>query len=196
MKIAFFDFDGTITTKDTMLEVIKYQKGKALFYVGFLINAPVLIGLKTKRVTNQIAKERILEFFFGGTELLAFQALCDFFCINILPSLIRPKAIEEIKRLQESGFEVVIVSASAENWIKEWCNSAGLKLIASELEIKDKMLTGKLNGLNCHGQEKVSRIKSLYDLSQYDEVYCYGDSSGDKPMLALATKAFYKPFRQ
>jgi len=41
----------------------------------------------------------------------------------------------------------------------------------------------------------VRRILAAYDLSQYDEVYAYGDTKGDKPMLGLATIAFYKPFR-
>jgi phosphatidylglycerophosphatase C len=194
-KIAFFDFDGTITTRDTMLAVIKFQKGVVPFYIGFLMNAPVLIGLKTKRVTNQAAKERILEYFFAGTAISSFQALCDFFAVNKLPALIRPKAMAEITSLQESGFEVVVVSASAENWVKAWCTKAGVKLIATKLELKDDALTGKISGINCHGEEKVLRIKSEYDLSKYGEIYCYGDTSGDKPMLALGTKSFYKPFR-
>ena len=87
------------------------------------------------------------------------------------------------------------VSASAENWIKKWSDGIGVQLIATQLETVDELLTGKLTGLNCNGEEKATRIKSAYDMSQYDEIYCYGDTSGDKPMLALATKAFYKPFR-
>lgn len=194
-KIAFFDFDGTITTKDTLLEVIKYQKGKACFYTGFLINMPVLIGLKLKLISNQYAKEKILKHFFAGTSIFAFQQKCDLFATNVLPSYIRSGALAEIEKLQASGFEIVVVSASAENWIKKWSDKTGAKLIATQLEVKNQHLTGFLKGKNCHSEEKVTRIKALYDLSQYDEVYCYGDSGGDKAMLKLATKAFYKPFR-
>jgi len=195
MKIAFFDFDGTITTKDTMLEMIRYQKGKAGFYAGFLINIPVFAALKLKLISNQSAKEKLLTYFFKGVELASFQTGCDGFIDNKLPGLFRPEAITEIKRLQDSGFEVVIVSASAENWIKRWSDSIGVNLIATRLEAIDELLTGKLAGINCNSDEKVARIKGVYDLSKYDEIYCFGDSTGDKPMLALATKAFYKPFR-
>ena len=44
-------------------------------------------------------------------------------------------------------------------------------------------------------EEKVIRIQEEYNLSDYQEIYVYGDSPGDKPMLGLATKSFYKPFR-
>jgi phosphatidylglycerophosphatase C len=195
-KIAFFDFDGTITTKDTLFEVIKYQKGKAGFYTGFLLNAPVLAALKIKLVSNQFAKEKVLQYFFKGMESSAFADACDKFARYALPAMIRPGAIAEIKKLQDLGFEIAIVSASAENWIKKWSDKIDVQLIASRLETVDNRLTGKIKGQNCNGQEKAIRIKSAYDLSQYDEIYCYGDSGGDKAMLALATKAFYKPFRR
>ena len=195
-KIAFFDFDGTITSKDTLFEVIKYQKGKTRFYIGFLLNTPVLAALKMKLVSIRFAKEKVLKYFFKGMELSAFQEACDSFTVDALPSVIRPLAIAEINKLRESGFEVVIVSASAENWIKKWSDTIGVQLIATKLESIDQRLTGKIEGPNCNFQEKARRIKSAYDISQYDEVYCYGDSGGDKAMLALATKASYKPFRQ
>jgi phosphatidylglycerophosphatase C len=194
-RIAFFDFDGTITTKDTLLELIKYQKGSFLFYIGFLINAPFLIAYKLKIIRNSTAKQKVLKFFFNKTPLSLFQLKCDEFAANELPLLIRPKALLEIKKLQSLGADVIIVSASAKNWLMKWADEIEVKLIATELEIKNEKLTGNINGENCHGEEKVCRIKAAYDLSQYDEIYCYGDSSGDKPMLALGTNSFYKPFR-
>ncbi len=195
-KIAFFDFDGTITKKDTLFEVIRYKKGDVGFYIGFFIIAPIFAALKLRLVSNQFAKEKVLRYFFKGMELSSFQKACDLFIIEKLPSIIRPGAFAEIKRLQESGFEVVVVSASAENWIKKWSDEICAGLIATRLENLDKRLTGKINGKNCNGEEKEKRIKAAYDLSQYDEIYCYGDSTGDKAMLALGTKAFFKPFRK
>ena len=194
-KIAFFDFDGTITTKDTLLEVIKHQKGSALFYTGFLLNTPALIGLKLKLISNQKAKERMLRYFFRGMELNNFQQACDKFIDEALPQMIRMDAIEEIQNLKTQGFEVVVVSASPTNWIKKWTDANGLGLIATNLQCVDGTLTGQIDGINNNAEEKVARIKAAYNLADYDEIYCYGDSSGDKPMLALGTKAFYKPFR-
>ena len=194
-KIAFFDFDGTITSKDTMLEVIKYQKGKAGFYAGFFFNLPLMIALKLNVVSSQFAKEKMLAYFFRGMEEEEFQSACDLFSTCELAAMIRPAAITEIEKLKKAGFKIVVVSASAENWVKKWCRDAGVELISSRLEVKDGLITGKLRGLNCNGEEKAVRIQSAYNLSEYDEIYCYGDTKGDQQMLALATKAFYKPFR-
>ena len=196
MKIAFFDFDGTITDKDTLLEVIKFQKGDNSFWAGFLLNMPFLIGLKLKLISNQAAKERILKYFFRGMTEAEFEEGCDMFAARALPNMIRKGALAEIDKLKSQYFEIVIVSASAENWIQGWSDSIGVKLIGSQLEVIKNKLTGNIKGLNCNGEEKVNRIKALYDLSKYDEIYCYGDSNGDTAMLALGTKSFYKPFRQ
>ena len=100
-----------------------------------------------------------------------------------------------MERLRASGFEIVVVSASAESWIKKWSDSVSASLLASQLEVKGNRITGNIAGRNCNGEEKAIRIKSAYDLSQYDEIYGYGDSKGDKAMLGLATKSVYKPFR-
>jgi phosphatidylglycerophosphatase C len=194
-RIAFFDFDGTITTKDTLFEVIKYHKGKAKLFAGLLINAPVLIGLKIKLISNQRAKEAILKYFFKGTELTAFQLKCDDFASRQLPAIIRSGALAEIKKLKESGFEIAVVSASAENWIKKWADKMEIGLISTQLETVNDKLTGNIAGQNCNGEEKAARIRSIYKLAEFEEIYCYGDSNGDKQMLALGTKTFYKPFR-
>jgi phosphatidylglycerophosphatase C len=195
-SIAFFDFDGTITTRDTLLEVIKYFKGRRSFYTGFFLHSPFLVAYKLNLIGNQPAKERILRFFFGGMTKLDFQQRCDEFAENKIPSLLRPGAVEEIARLRKAGTEIVIVSASAGNWIKKWAEVNGLGLIATRLEIMNDKLTGKIEGKNCYGEEKVRRIKEEYDLAGYEEIRCYGDSGGDRAMLTLATQSFYKPFRE
>ena len=137
-KIAFFDFDGTITTKDTLLEIIKFQKGKVAFYTGFLLNTPWLIAYKLNLIPNDQAKQKILTYFFARDGMnQVFQEKCDLFAEKKLPELIRPAALTEIEQLRTQGFEIVVVSASAGNWIRNWTNSLSLKLIATKLEVKN-----------------------------------------------------------
>jgi phosphatidylglycerophosphatase C len=193
--IAFFDFDGTITTKDTLLEFIRFSKGGLVFFFGFLLNSPYLLAYKLKFISNQTAKEKILRFFFKDMPAGKFKEQCDLFSQKILPSLIRPKALNEIKKLQSEGYDVIVVSASPEQWIRDWATKMQVRLIASCLEIKNGRITGRLDGKNCHGREKVRRILENHVLSEYDVIYAYGDTKGDLPMLELATTKFYKPFR-
>ena len=193
-KIAFFDFDGTITTKDTFLEFIKFSKGTFAFYLGFLLNSPYIVAFKLKIISNQKAKEKVLRFFFRGTDVDEFKKLCERFSEQRLPALIRTKALNEIDRLRHENYFIVIVSASPQNWIKHWADKIGVELIASCLEVKDRKITGRLEGRNCHGQEKVRRITQKYIMNEFEQIYAYGDTKGDLPMLGLAHKAFYRPF--
>jgi phosphatidylglycerophosphatase C len=193
--IAFFDFDGTITTNDTMLELIKFSKGKPAYYLGMIKLSPFLIAMKLGLMPTAKAKEKMLTLFFGGASLNVFNDTCKRFAETKLPALIRPSAINKIKEHLAKQHQVVVVSASAENWVNNWCIQNGIKYLATKLEVIDDKITGKLNGANCNGEEKVNRIKAEYDLSAYKEIYCYGDTKGDKLMLQLATFAFYKPFR-
>ena len=70
-----------------------------------------------------------------------------------------------------------------------------LRLLGTKLMTRNGKITGKIDGKNCHGSEKVCRIEERYNLSDYTDIYCYGDTRGDKPMLELGTIKFYKPFR-
>ena len=194
-EIAFFDFDGTITTKDTLLEFIRFSKGSLHFLTGFLLNTPTLVAFKMKLISNQRAKEKILRFFFRSTPVAEFNRQCERFARQVLPALLRPKALEEIQKLKEDGSIVVVVSASPEHWIRSWAQSSGVELIASRLEIREGKLTGNLLGANCHGKEKVRRILEQYRISEFSKVYAYGDTKDDTPMLQLAHDAFYRPFR-
>ena len=195
-QIAFFDFDGTLTTKDTLLEFIRFSRGDLRFVLGFLLNSPWVLAYKLKLISNQTAKEKVLSWFFRNRPLASFQADCDRFAATVIPRLLRPKGLHEIAVLQEKEIAVVIVSASPGDWIGPWSRSVGAGLIATKLQLRpDSTLSGKINGKNCHGPEKVRRIREQFPADEYDILYAYGDTGGDRPMLALARHPFMKPFR-
>lgn len=195
-EIAFFDLDGTITRKDTMLEVIKFIKGDFSFYFGFVVLAPMLILYKLKIISNWRAKELMLTYFFGGMDTNHFNQQCDEFCMTMLPRMIRAKALDQINEHKNKGDEVWIVSSSAQNWIRQWCKDQKLRCLASRLEEKNGKITGKLDGKNCYGKEKVNFVRQAVDLKNYDVIWAYGDSKGDKELLAIADYPHYKPFRK
>jgi HAD superfamily phosphoserine phosphatase-like hydrolase len=124
-----------------------------------------------------------------------FNAKSEAFCKDVVPSLVRPKALEELRSHQASGATVVVISASAENWVKPWCVSNNINCLATQLEVKNNQITGSISGFNCYGAEKEKRIRGCYDLSSFSEIVAYGDSRGDLEMLALANQQHYKPFR-
>lgn len=194
-SIAFFDFDGTITTKDTMLELIKFHFGNYKFIEGMIYVFPWIAGMKTKFVSHQTAKEKLLSYFFKGMPEEKFIQICSDFSRKKLPGLIRESAKQKIEQYQKNKIPVVVVTASAEHWVNEWCRSVNVECIASKMELINGHLTGKLSGHNCNYEEKVVRIKNNYLLENYDEIHCYGDTGGDRKMLEIATHRFYKSLK-
>ncbi len=194
-SIAFFDFDGTITTKDTMLELIKFHFGNLKYVKGLIHVLPWVIGMKIKSVSNQAAKEKLLSYFFMGTPENEFIQICKDFTKKKLPGLVRQSALQKIEHYQKNKTTVVVVTASAEHWVKQWCNSVNVECIASRMEIISGRLTGKLKGNNCNYEEKVTRIKGNYILKNYEEIHVYGDTEGDRKMLEIATHGFYRSLK-
>ncbi|WP_148571065.1 HAD-IB family hydrolase [Aliarcobacter cryaerophilus] len=194
-KIAFFDFDGTITTDDSLLKFIRFVVGDRRFLLGLVVLSPMLVLYKLKLIPNYKAKQYMLSWFFKGMSEDAFFKVANEYSLVHIDKILRLKAIEKINWHKNQGHKVVVVSASIDCWLRPWCEKNGLELIATKLEIKDDIVTGKLLSKNCYGVEKVNRIKELYDLENFDYIYAYGDSSGDKQMLELAHEKFYKPFR-
>lgn len=194
MIIAFFDLDGTITKKDTLVEFIKFAIGRNQYYKGLITLSPMLLLYKLKIIPNHIAKEKLISHFFKGWDKIKFQNIADNYSIEKMDEIIRPKAIERIKHHKEQGHKVVIVSASTECWLKGWCNKNNLELISTKLEFNNNKLTGKFSNKNCYGIEKVNRILEIYNLNDYETIYAYGDSRGDKELLDIANKKYYKYF--
>ena len=194
MELALYDFDGTITTKDTLADFIQCAVGKKLYYMGLFIMSPMLAAYTLKIIPNNIAKERFMTYFFKGWDEIHFKQIAEQYSLKQINKITRPKAMDKIRWHQEQGHKVVVVSASPENWIKGWCEKNKVDLIATRLEIENGKLTGKFATKNCYGMEKVKRIKEVYDVSQFDYIYAYGDSQGDKEMLSIANESYYKHF--
>lgn len=195
MNIAFFDFDGTITTNDSLLRFIRFAVGDVKFLVGLTVLSPILILYKLKLIPNHRAKQIMLSYFFKGMNAEHFLKIANEYSLSHIQKIIRPKAMERIQWHHDNGDCVVVVSASLECWLRPWCQQNKLELIGTQLEIKANQVTGKLLTKNCYGIEKVNRIRQNYNLNDYETIYAYGDSRGDKEMLKLAHEKYYKPFR-
>ncbi len=190
--IVAFDFDGTLTTKDSFVEFIKFSKGKFQFYFGFLLFAPVLVAMKLHLIANWKVKQWVISYFFKGMTLQDFNLQCEKFSTKI-DIILRPETIEKLKNYQQNGSEICIVSASVENWLLPWCKTMGIhNVFATKLEINEhQILTGHLFGKNCYRQEKVNRLMKAFPNREKYYLIAYGDSSGDKEMLAYANEGYW-----
>lgn len=193
MKIAFFDFDGTMTERDSLFVFLKFLVGSKKFYWGMLHNIHYLLGYGIGYLSNAEAKERVVAYFLRGIREEVLLERCK----ELVPYLEEILKTEATKRMQwhlEQGDQVVIVSATFLCYLAPLVQKLKVECIATELESKNGVLTGKFKTPNCYGREKVKRIVEKYSLDKYEEIYVYGDSRGDKEMLEIATKRFYRYF--
>jgi len=191
-QIVAFDFDGTLTTKDTLIEFIRYAKGPMSFWLGFLRYAPQLVLMKLGLYPNYKAKQKVFAHFFKGMTIEAFDALCQRFAQDNL-HLLRSQGITTLMQAQDDGAEVVIVSASIDNWVQPFFTD--VTVLGTQIEVEAGVLTGRFLTKNCYGQEKVNRLLACYPQRETYHLTAYGDSQGDKELLAFADEAHYKPFR-
>lgn len=194
MILALFDFDGTITNKDTLIEFIKFVHGRKRLFLGLLHLSPILILYKLKLIPNYKAKEILFSYFFKGFSEDQFKKAATAYSLSQIDSIVKEKARQRLLWHKNNGHKIVIVSASIDCWLRPWCEKNGFDLIATKLEIKNGKLTGKFMTKNCYGPEKVNRIREVLDLSKFSKIYAYGDSKGDYEMLQLAQERFYRCF--
>ena len=185
-KVYAFDFDGTLTTRDTLIAFIRYACGTPRFLFGFLLHAPLLVLMKLRLYSNGKAKQRVFSWFFKGMPIETFDTLCQDFA-RTHRHLLRPDTVRVLEQALAEGAEVLIVSASIDNWVQPFFPS--VTVLGTQVEVIDGCLTGRFLTPNCYGQEKVRRILAIHpDRSSY-HLTAYGDSRGDRELLAFADEA-------
>ena len=196
MKVHAFDFDGTLTRRDTLVEFIRYVKGDKEFLKCFLRYSPQLVAMKVGLYPNWKVKRQVFSYCFAGMKEEVFNDFSTRFA-QAKSSLMRPAGVEKIRSLLQDDCQVVVVSASVENWVRPFFGdlSDAIQFLCTRVEVKDGVLTGRFLTKNCFGKEKVARLRTLYPDRRAIELTAYGDSRGDREMLDYANEGYYRPFR-
>jgi phosphatidylglycerophosphatase C len=193
--VAVFDFDGTITRGDSTTAFCRAEFAGRLL-PAVLRAAPWLAGYPLGLVGRQRLKESLLTPVLGGREEPEVRARAADWAARRLPGMVRPAALDRLRWHRSRGHRLVLASASLELLLEPWARTAGVdNVLATRLEVHEGRLTGRLAGRNCYGPEKVARLRALLgDLADV-ELYAYGDSRGDRELLAAAQHPVYRPFR-
>lgn len=190
--VAFFDFDGTLTTGDTLMPFLKYVVGKPAYYTKLALLSPVLGAYFTQLLRNDVAKQIVLKRYLSGYYLSELEDAGTQFCEDILPNKLRPEGMERLEWHKAQRHDCVLVSASLDVYLKEWATRNGFiaALTSSLRQDEYGRVTGYLEAANCFGAEKCSRIQSWIDTRKPDVTYSYGDSKGDLQMLASTSEGW------
>lgn len=194
MALALFDFDGTVTHKDSMLPFLKFCVPVHKYILNLIVLMPKVVLYYLGFIDSGRLKSAFLKRFFNNWTEDRLNISAETYYDLILKHDIRPFMAERIDWHINKGDDVYLVTASSGIWVQPFCKEKGIGCISTEMEFENGRFTGKLTGKNCKGKEKTIRIKSELHLEKYDRIYAYGDSKADKPMLELATDAFFRQF--
>jgi len=193
--IAIFDFDGTIIKKDSFLEFICFTHGSVkLYYCYFYYSFYVLLYF-LKLYPNSKLKELFFGFFYKGFQEKKLNKLGDEFSVQKIDSFFNEGASKVLKWHQEKSHDILILTASSDIWIGEWCRRNGYNLINTKFEVKNGVFTGKIDGKNCYGKEKLKRIENLIKQYDFKQTYGYGDSNADLHFLKKMHFMHYGPLK-
>jgi len=193
--VAAFDFDGTLTYRDTLLPFLCFGNNPVHIYAKVGLKLPKLFRFSLGLASRQDAKEAVLALL----KDMPYDRLCRKgvkFADAPLNKLLNPKAIHRLKWHQGHGHRCILVSANLDVYLHPWAKKMGFHdVITSQCAVSENgLFTGALLGANCWGPEKARRLQELLGPRDAYTLYAYGDSKGDKEMLALADFPCFRTF--
>ncbi|KNB62501.1 HAD-IB family hydrolase [Chryseobacterium sp. Hurlbut01] len=192
-KLYCFDFDGTLTYKDTMFLYLKFYNSSK-FRIQFVKHIPLFILLKLKLADAEKVKKSFIGSILKGQLQTKIEDKSKLFFEEYYPKILRENALDFIGNIDKENTDSLIVTASLDIWTKPFAEKLQMKLVATQAEFKNGIFTGNFIGKNCNGEEKLERIKTEINGAKYDKIIAFGDTSGDKPMLQWANEGHYQFF--
>ena len=196
MEIHAFDFDGTLTRSDSLLGIIRHQRGTSGLMRVLILHAPKLLMMKAGQYPNWKVKQKVFRMCFGGMTLDDFNALCEDYARK-QRGILRTDGMRCVDEALRRGCKVVVISASIDNWVRPFFQGReGIEIAGTQIDVVDGKLTGRFLTRNCYGSEKVARLLELYPDRKSYRLVAYGDSRGDRELLAYADEAHYREFKK
>ncbi len=186
--VAAFDFDGTITRRDTLLGFLVHVAGWTRVAAAVATTGPSLAGVAVGRGSRDDAKELLLTRVLGGRSGAEITAAGAAYAARLLERRpFRPEVLARLARHRALGHRVVVVSASLAEYVVPVVTPLGVHdVLASRLELDPAgRVTGRLLGGNMRAARKAEALRSLLGPEPV-ELWAYGDSDGDAELLALA----------
>lgn len=193
--IVAFDFDGTLTIRDSFTAFLRWRAGAGGWFLGLTKLAPAMADYARTRDRGRIKAASVREFL-RGVPRVQLEQDAEAFAGQVWPGCMRYDALACWKEWGARGAHRVIVTASPETTVAPFARKLGAEaLLGTQLVFDgDDRVTGAFAGANCRGEEKVRRLRAVYG----DDVRlaaAYGDTSGDAEMLQIADEQGFRRFR-
>lgn len=194
--IVAFDFDGTLTVRDSFTGFLRKRAGRRRWALGLVRLAPATAAYARDRDRGAIKAAAVKEFL-EGVSRSDLEADAETYAVRAWRKLMRPDALETWNDWGQQGAHRVIVTASPALTVAPFARRLGAEgLLGTDLTFDaDDRLTGAFESPNCRGEEKVRRLRAAYGPA-LRLAAAYGDTSGDAEMLAIAERPGFRVFRE
>lgn len=192
-KLYLFDFDGTITKKDTMFLFLNFVN-PSKYRIQFLLHIPLFILLKLGLADAEKVKKSFVSSLLKGKSEKKLKASAQQFFDLHHESIMRQTAVDFIHNIDHELTDSYIVSASLDIWVQPFADYYKLTLISTKAEFVNGYFTGDFSTPNCNGIEKVNRIKEELQGKKFDKKIAFGDTEGDRAMLNFADEGHFRFF--
>jgi phosphatidylglycerophosphatase C len=194
--VAAFDLDGTLTDGGSVVAWLTAVAGATAVRRAIVRHAlPLLVGAVRSGADADEAKEALFAAVLQGRELKEVDAVSADFAASHVRRHVRPEVLARLAEHLEHGHAVVVVSASPTLYVAKIAGALGAHgAAATDLAVVDGRLTGRYEGANCRGAEKLRKVTALLTSLGIGQVgvdrplYAYGNSRGDLRLLAAAQR--------
>jgi len=215
--VAAFDFDGTLTSGGSVWQFLTAVRGRPRVLAAGVLLSPLMVraALFGGRASD-VAKEALFRVTLAGLDAAEIERRAEDFGLAHYARRQRTQMRARLEWHRHQGHELVIVSASPEYYVQAVGRELGVDaVVATRLAVDDQgLLTGRFDGANCRGQEKLARLEQWLETSHLDDhdgegapaggarphtasgpgghgderpfLWAYGNSAGDRALLRAA----------
>lgn len=187
VRYALFDFDGTVTSRDTTRYLLAELLRLRPWRVG---SATGLLAAKLARLPARLQTEKyacIGKLVRGLSEAQLAVAVARF--QHAVKPLFRDVVMEAMTDCSRTETRIAVVSASPSFAIRGLFEAPDVDVVATDYAVISGVYTGELSGLPCYGAAKVPAIKRILHSrpEPCEVVSAWSDCASDLPMMSLAT---------
>lgn len=194
-RLAIFDVDFTLTSKETSLELYKYMVRKKPILIKHLPKHLITLLLYGTKIYDEKKTKQAFLRFLDGMKEQELQTLMKGFYRDKLSNIIYEDSIKMIKKLKKEGCKIYLISASPEFYLNELYNIKEVdKVIGTKFRVENGVFKPVMEGANCKGEEKVKRLMEELKKDNievdFKGSYMFSDSLADLPLLRLVGKGY------
>ncbi|MGI2327498.1 HAD family hydrolase [Planococcus sp. YIM B11945] len=194
MRVAIFDFDGTLYSKETfqlmMDHLKKHPVHSARYRQFYRAIIPSYIGSKLKIYPVKKMRARSVEAYLAALETFSRPELESYFSeiAEKMHEDMNPNVMERLKKHVADQDYVMLVSGAFTPLLRAVTKEIPIEtIIGTEIPYKNNVLNHKAPLSHIQGKLKTEKIKAALKGQEIDwkNSYAYGDSFSDLPVLEL-----------